>query len=79
MMHGKLGRMHAAPAARARRVGPNACVHAQSFISATPIHLNSYTITEEVGSTMAFLRRGYKTSTWFEEEEQLEQSKEWRM
>jgi hypothetical protein len=35
--------------------------------------------TEEAGSTMAFLRRGYKTSTWFEDDSDLEQNKDWRM
>lgn len=35
--------------------------------------------TEEAGSTMAFLRRGYKTSTWFEDDSELEQHKDWRM
>jgi hypothetical protein len=35
--------------------------------------------TEEAGSTMAFLRRGYKTSTWFEDDSNLEQNKDWRM
>jgi hypothetical protein len=35
--------------------------------------------TEEVGSAMAFLRRGYKTSTWFEDDAALEQHKDWRM
>lgn len=35
--------------------------------------------TEEEGSTMAFLRRGYKTSTWFEDETELEQHKDWRL
>lgn len=35
--------------------------------------------TEEAGSTMAFLRRGYKTSTWFEDETELEQHKDWRL
>jgi len=34
--------------------------------------------TEEEGSAMQFLRRGYKTSTWWEDEEVLEQSKIWR-
>lgn len=35
--------------------------------------------TEEAGSVAAFLRRGYKTSTWFEDDVALEQSKEWRL
>ncbi|KAF8067228.1 LPA3 [Scenedesmus sp. PABB004] len=35
--------------------------------------------TEEAGSTMAFLRRGYKTSTWFEDDAELEQHKDWRL
>jgi hypothetical protein len=35
--------------------------------------------TEEAGSVAAFLRRGYKTSTWFEDDRALEQSGEWRL
>jgi len=35
--------------------------------------------TEEEGSAMQFLRRGVKTSTWFEDETELEQSKQWRL
>lgn len=35
--------------------------------------------TEEAGSVAAFLRRGYKTSTWFEDDVALEQNKDWRM
>ncbi len=35
--------------------------------------------TEEEGSAMAFLRRGYKTSTWWEDELELEQSRNWRL
>lgn len=34
--------------------------------------------TEAEGSTMAFLRSGYKTSTWWEDDEELEQSNSWR-
>ncbi|KAI3429268.1 hypothetical protein D9Q98_005365 [Chlorella vulgaris] len=34
--------------------------------------------TEGEGSAMAFLRRGYKTSTWWEDDEDKEQSKAWR-
>ncbi|EFN59896.1 hypothetical protein CHLNCDRAFT_132917 [Chlorella variabilis] len=34
--------------------------------------------TESEGSAMAFLRRGYKTSTWWEDDEDKEQSKAWR-
>ena len=34
--------------------------------------------TEPEGSAMAFLRSGYKTSTWWEEAEAEEQSKAWR-
>lgn len=33
---------------------------------------------EPEGSTMAFLRSGYKTSTWWEDDEELEQHKDWR-
>ncbi|GLC38956.1 hypothetical protein PLESTB_000465400 [Pleodorina starrii] len=35
--------------------------------------------TEAEGSTMQFLRRGYKTSTWYEDDYELEQSHEWRL
>lgn len=34
--------------------------------------------TEPEGSAMAFLRSGYKTSTWWEDDEDKEQSKAWR-
>eukprot|EP00898_Chlorokybus_atmophyticus_P007047 jgi/Chlat1/7343/Chrsp59S06951 len=34
--------------------------------------------TEEKGSAMEFLRRGYKTSTWWEDDENLEESHAWR-
>ncbi|PRW60675.1 LOW PSII ACCUMULATION chloroplastic [Chlorella sorokiniana] len=34
--------------------------------------------TEGEGSTMAFLRRGYKTSTWWEDDVDKEQSSAWR-
>ena len=34
--------------------------------------------TEAEGSTMQFLRRGYKTTTWWEEDEEPEQSDAWR-
>ena len=34
--------------------------------------------TEEKGSTMQFLRQGYKTSTWWEDDEELEKSDAWR-
>ena len=34
--------------------------------------------TEEEGSQMEFLRRGYKTATWWEEGGALEQSSAWR-
>lgn len=34
--------------------------------------------TEEAGSTMEFLRQGYKTSTWWEDDEELEKSDAWR-
>eukprot|EP01024_Parvocaulis_polyphysoides_P035231 TRINITY_DN3117_c0_g2_i1.p3 TRINITY_DN3117_c0_g2~~TRINITY_DN3117_c0_g2_i1.p3 ORF type:complete len:219 (-),score=34.05 TRINITY_DN3117_c0_g2_i1:192-848(-) len=33
---------------------------------------------EEKGSTLEFLRRGYKTSTWWEDDEDKEQSNNWR-
>ncbi|KXZ56733.1 hypothetical protein GPECTOR_1g660 [Gonium pectorale] len=35
--------------------------------------------TEAEGSTMQFLRRGYKTSTWYEDDYEQEQSHEWRL
>lgn len=35
--------------------------------------------TEAEGSAMAFLRRGYKTATWFEEDEANEKSRKWRL
>lgn len=34
--------------------------------------------TEEEGSSLAFLRRGYKTATWWEEANELEASTAWR-
>ena len=34
--------------------------------------------TEEEGSTMLFLRRGYKTATWWEEATNEEESDKWR-
>lgn len=34
--------------------------------------------TEAEGSAMAFLRRGYKTATWWEEAQAEEQSDSWR-
>lgn len=35
--------------------------------------------TEAKGSVAALIRSGYKTSTWFEDDTALEQSKEWRL
>lgn len=35
-------------------------------------------LQEEQGSSLEFLRRGYKTSTWWEEDTDLEFSTEWR-
>lgn len=35
--------------------------------------------TEAEGSAMQFLRRGYKTSTWYEDDYDLEKSHEWRL
>ncbi|XVF86334.1 hypothetical protein PTKIN_Ptkin18bG0031200 [Pterospermum kingtungense] len=35
-------------------------------------------LQEEQGSQLEFLRRGYKTSTWWEEDVELEQSSAWR-
>lgn len=35
-------------------------------------------LQEEEGSTMDFLRKGYKTSTWWEEDQQAEKSTKWR-
>ena len=34
--------------------------------------------TEEEGSAMEFLRRGYKRSTWWEEDLENEKSRNWR-
>lgn len=34
--------------------------------------------TEEKGSTMEFLRKGYKRSTWWEDAYEEEQVKKWR-
>ncbi|GAQ90856.1 Low photosystem II accumulation 3 [Klebsormidium nitens] len=34
--------------------------------------------TEEEGSALQFLRRGYKTSTWWEDDSSLEESNDWR-
>ena len=34
--------------------------------------------TEPEGSVLAFLRRGYKTSTWWEDDYEREQSHDWR-
>jgi outer membrane protein assembly factor BamD (BamD/ComL family) len=35
--------------------------------------------TEADGSVAAFLRKGVKNSTWFEDDASLEQSREWRL
>ncbi|XP_074286052.1 protein LPA3 [Silene latifolia] len=35
-------------------------------------------LQEEQGSSLEFLRRGYKTATWWEEDTELEVSSEWR-
>ncbi|PNX75945.1 hypothetical protein L195_g031890, partial [Trifolium pratense] len=35
-------------------------------------------LQEEVGSSLEFLRRGYKSSTWWEEDSDLELSNAWR-
>jgi hypothetical protein len=35
--------------------------------------------TEAEGSVEQFLRRGYKTSTWYEDDYEQEQSHEWRL
>eukprot|EP01018_Ginkgo_biloba_P039281 Gb_23725 [translate_table: standard] len=35
-------------------------------------------LQEEEGSSMEFLRRGYKTSTWWEDDIDLEDSSTWR-
>lgn len=40
--------------------------------------LRALGIQEEEGSTMAFLRRGYKNSTWWEDDFELEMSSAWR-
>ncbi|KAG5602116.1 hypothetical protein H5410_033486 [Solanum commersonii] len=35
-------------------------------------------LQEEKGSSLEFLRRGYKTATWWEEDVDLEASSAWR-
>ncbi|CAH9142749.1 unnamed protein product [Cuscuta epithymum] len=35
-------------------------------------------LEEEIGSSLGFLRRGYKTATWWEEDVDLERSSAWR-
>lgn len=40
--------------------------------------MRSLGLQEEEGSAMEFFRRGYKTSTWWEEETSLEKSTNWR-
>lgn len=40
--------------------------------------LTALGLQEEEGSTMAFLRRGYKNSTWWEDDVELENSASWR-
>ncbi|KAL2651370.1 hypothetical protein R1flu_019498 [Riccia fluitans] len=40
--------------------------------------LTSLGLQEEEGSTLAFLRRGYKTTTWWEDDIDLEESSAWR-
>lgn len=40
--------------------------------------LVSLGLQEEAGSTMEFLRRGYKTATWWEEDTELEEASAWR-
>ncbi|CAM6105158.1 unnamed protein product [Calypogeia fissa] len=40
--------------------------------------LTSIGLQEVEGSTMAFLRSGYKTSTWWEDDLELEESSDWR-
>lgn len=40
--------------------------------------LVSLGLQEEVGSAMEFLRRGYKTATWWEEGKELEEASAWR-
>ncbi|KAJ8755198.1 hypothetical protein K2173_018996 [Erythroxylum novogranatense] len=35
-------------------------------------------LQEEKGSSLEFLRRGYKAATWWEEDDELESSSEWR-
>lgn len=40
--------------------------------------LRALGLQEEEGSSMEFLRRGYKTSTWWEEDIDLEESSAWR-
>jgi hypothetical protein len=40
--------------------------------------LRALGLQEEEGSSMEFLRRGYKSSTWWEEDIDLEESSTWR-
>ncbi|KAJ7552822.1 hypothetical protein O6H91_06G071400 [Diphasiastrum complanatum] len=40
--------------------------------------LTSLGLQEEEGSTLAFLRRGYRSSTWWEDDVELEESSAWR-
>jgi radical SAM superfamily enzyme len=40
--------------------------------------LVSLGLQEVAGSTMEFLRRGYKTATWWEEDRELEEASAWR-
>lgn len=40
--------------------------------------LTALGLQEEKGSTMAFLRRGYKNSTWWEDDVEIEESSNWR-
>lgn len=35
-------------------------------------------LQEEQGTSLEFLRRGYKTSTWWEDDSDLASSSEWR-
>jgi hypothetical protein len=48
------------------------------IVSAKEEMLIALGLADEDGSTMQFLRSGYKTNTWWEEESEQEQFDSWR-
>ena len=48
--------------------------HTTSSLHASVFHF----VPQAEGSTMQFLRRGYKTSTWWEDDAGLAKSDNWR-